>query len=62
MRNNVGKLDKTIRIILGLAIGILGFYFKSFWGLIGVVPVATAFVNWCPLYVPFGIKTCRNIK
>ncbi|MBS3776740.1 MAG: DUF2892 domain-containing protein [Bacteroidales bacterium] len=60
MKCNVGKTDKVIRIILGLAIGAAGFYFNSWWGLVGIVPVFTALINWCPLYLPFGIRTCRK--
>ena len=60
MKNNVGKTDKIIRIIMGLAIGGLGIYFKSWFGLIGIVPVLTALINWCPLYAPFKINTCKK--
>lgn len=60
MKCNVGKTDKVIRIIIGLAIGAAGYYFKSWWGLVGIVPVFTALINWCPLYLPFGIKTCKK--
>lgn len=60
MKCNVGKTDKVIRIIVGLAIGAAGIYFKSWWGLIGIVPIFTALINWCPLYLPFGIKTCKK--
>jgi len=62
MKCNVGKTDKIIRIILGLAIGAAGYYFKSWWGLIGIIPVFTALIGWCPLYFPFGIRTCQNQK
>jgi len=60
MKCNVGKTDKVIRIIIGLAIGAAGFYFKSWWGLVGIVPIFTALISWCPLYLPFGIKTCKK--
>ena len=60
MKCNVGKSDKVIRIILGVAIGAAGFYYNSWWGLVGVVPIFTALVNWCPLYMPFGIRTCKK--
>lgn len=60
MKCNVGKTDKVIRIIIGLAIGAAGYYFKSWWGLVGIVPVFTALISWCPLYLPFGIKTCKK--
>ena len=60
MQCNVGKADKIGRIIIGLVIIILGLYFKSWWGAIGLVPLLTALIGWCPLYVPLGIKTCKT--
>jgi len=60
MKRNVGKTDKVIRIIVGLAIGVAGYYFKSWWGLIGIIPLLTALTNFCPLYVLFKIKTCKT--
>lgn len=60
MKCNVGKTDKIIRIIAGLAIGAIGFYFKSWWGLVGIVPIFTALISWCPLYVPFKLNTKKN--
>ena len=60
MERNVGGIDKVIRIIVGLIIGAVGYYYNSWWGLIGIIPVLTALINWCPLYLPFGIKTCKK--
>ncbi len=60
MKCNVGKSDKVIRIILGVAIGAAGLYYNSWWGLVGIVPIFTALINWCPLYVPFGIRTRKE--
>jgi len=60
MKCNVGKTDKVIRIIIGLSIGAAGIYFKSWWGLVGIIPVFTALVGWCPLYFPFRISTCKT--
>ena len=59
MKINVGKTDKIIRIILGLVIIILGIVFKCWWGLIGIIPLVTAFMGWCPLYRIFKISTCK---
>ena len=58
MKPNVGSLDRGIRIIAGLAILAAGFYFKSWWGLVGLVPLATGILRWCPAYLPFGISSC----
>lgn len=60
MKCNVGKVDKAARLVIGAAIIIAGVVFKSWWGLIGLIPIVTALVSWCPLYVPFGIKTCKK--
>ncbi|MDZ7376401.1 MAG: DUF2892 domain-containing protein [candidate division KSB1 bacterium] len=59
MKKNVGSIDRVIRVILGLAIIGLGIGFKSWLGLIGLVPMLTAIIGWCPLYRPFGISTCK---
>ena len=62
MKSNVGKIDKNIRLVIGLIVVILGLYYNSWWGLLGIIPIATALINWCPLYVIFGIKTCKKPK
>ena len=56
---NVGAIDRTLRVIAGLAIGAAGIHFKSWWGLAGIVPLLTATLGMCPAYLPFGISTCR---
>jgi hypothetical protein len=60
MNPNVGKADRTLRVVLGLLILGAGLYFKSFWGLLGLVPLMTATIKWCPAYIPFGINTCKK--
>ncbi|MBC8479468.1 MAG: DUF2892 domain-containing protein [FCB group bacterium] len=62
MEKNVGKSDKTFRYILGIVVLIIGFYLKSWWGLVGLLPIITASIGWCPAYLPFGIKTCATEK
>ena len=57
MKANVGGIDRILRIIVGLGILGAGYYFKSWWGLIGIVPLVTAFIRWCPAYLPFGLNT-----
>jgi len=59
MKCNVGKTDKIIRVIVGLVIIVIGFYFKSWWGAVGLIPVFTAAIGWCPVYFPFGISSCK---
>lgn len=60
MKLNMGNIDRVIRVLLGLAIGILGIVFKSWLGLIGLVLLATAAIGFCPLYLPFGISTRKK--
>ena len=60
MTCNMGKGDRIFRVIVGIVVLGAGFYFKSWWGLIGLVPFGTALVNWCPAYVPFGFSTARK--
>jgi len=57
---NIGSADKTIRIILALVIFGAGYYYQSWWGLVGLVPLLTAIISWCPAYSIFGIRTCRT--
>jgi hypothetical protein len=57
MKRNIGTLDKSIRIALGLAAFALGIVFMSWWGLVGLIPLATAVVGTCPVYLPLGIST-----
>ena len=61
MNRNVGTVDRTIRIVAGLALLALTVTGpRTMWGLVGLVPLVTAFVGWCPAYTLFGIRTCRN--
>ena len=60
MQRNVGGLDRILRIVVGVAVIAAGFAFDSWWGLLGVIPLGTALVGWCPLYLPFGASTCRR--
>ena len=62
MKGNVGTIDRLLRIILGLLIAILGVVFDSWWGLIGIVPLATGLFRFCPLYLPFGLSTTDKQK
>lgn len=58
MEANIGKTDKMIRIAAGLLLLSLVFVGpKTMWGLIGVVPLATAFINFCPAYRLLGVNT-----
>ncbi|MGJ4940665.1 YgaP family membrane protein [Bradyrhizobium sp. HKCCYLS1011] len=59
MAQNIGKLDRTIRVIVGAAILSLVFVGpKTMWGLLGLIPLGTALIGWCPPYAMLGISTC----
>jgi hypothetical protein len=58
MKANIGTVDRVIRVIVGVVIIGLGIRGQSWWGLIGLLPLLTAAVRFCPAYVPFGLSTC----
>jgi len=59
MQCNVGGMDRIARIVVGLVILALGIFGPlGWWGLIGLVPLATGLVRFCPAYALFGIRTC----
>lgn len=62
---NVGKIDKVIRVILGLALLSLIYIFKGnirYIGFLGIIPLVTAGIGFCPLYYPFHISTIKKKK
>ena len=59
MKVNIGTADRVVRVIAGLAIIGVGIYARSWWGLIGLAPLLTAAIRFCPAYVPFGFSTCK---
>lgn len=65
MTTNVGTVDRIIRIVVGLALiawalGYIPGWGSSAWGWIGVVPLLTGLVGWCPPYSLLGINTCAR--
>jgi hypothetical protein len=61
MTVNVGSADRIIRIVAGLAILSLLFFLEGnarWWGLIGIVPLVTGLVRWCPAYSLLGLNSC----
>jgi hypothetical protein len=57
MTKNVGTVDKLIRIVAGLAMIGWGVYAQNWWGAIGLVPLVTGLLGWCPAYSLLGLKT-----
>jgi hypothetical protein len=61
MNKNVGIIDRTLRIVAGLAlIALTATGTIGPWGWIGVVPLATGALGWCPAYTLLGFKTCKT--
>lgn len=63
MTRNIGNVDRTIRIIVGLGLLSLIFFLEGnarWWGLVGILPIATASLGYCPPYRWLGINTCEK--
>ena len=61
MPRNVGDIDKWLRIIAGLLIlGLGAFGPLGWWGLLGIVPLATGVMGSCPAYSLMGMNTCQR--
>jgi hypothetical protein len=61
MMNNVGGIDRVLRVVFGLVLLSLLFLLEGnarWFGLIGLLPLTTALVGWCPAYTLFGLNTC----
>jgi len=68
MKKNMGRIDKSVRITVAVIIALL-YYFNVIEGTLAyilmalaVVFLVTSFINFCPLYTPFGISTCKTKK
>jgi membrane protein implicated in regulation of membrane protease activity len=60
MMLNEGKVDRAVRVVLGLALLAMVFVGPKTWlGWLGVVPLVTGFVGFCPLYRLLGIRTTK---
>lgn len=61
MQRNVGGIDRGLRIVAGLVlIGLAATGTVGWWGWLGVVPLLTGAMGWCPPYAMLGIKTCKT--
>jgi len=59
MKCNVGGIDRVLRIVVGLVlIGLAASNVVGIWGWIGIVPLVTGLLKFCPLYTILGIKSC----
>ncbi|TXI74622.1 MAG: DUF2892 domain-containing protein [Limnohabitans sp.] len=63
MKSNVGGIDRILRIAIGAVLVILAATGQiGLWGWIGLLPLATGLVGWCPPYGLLGINTCKTRK
>jgi hypothetical protein len=60
MKTNVGGIDRIVRAAAGVGLIAWALAGGPVWAWIGVVPLFTAIVGWCPLYLPFGISTAAK--
>lgn len=62
MKCNVGGTERIIRITIGGVILLSGLYYKSWWGIIGLAPIITGAIRYCPLSAVLGVSTCKVNK
>ena len=61
MKMNEGNVDRALRVVVGLAVLALAFVGpQTPWGYIGIVPLITGLIGYCPLYSLLGINTCAT--
>ena len=61
MKSNVGGIDRILRIAIGAVLVILAATGQiGLWGWIGLLPLATGLVGWCPPYAMLGLNTCKT--
>jgi len=58
MKVNVGRTERLIRVVVGVVIVGVGVAYGSWWGAVGLVPIATGLTGWCPPYALLGFSTC----
>lgn len=59
MTKNIGGIDRIIRIAIGAALIVWAIMGGPIWAWIGIVPMATAILGWCPPYAILGFSTCK---
>ena len=65
-KQNVGRMDRVLRIALGIAMAVIGLFVLkgttgTVLGIIGLIPLATGLVGFCPLYLPFKFSTNKQL-
>ncbi len=62
MSKNIGIIDRVLRALVGIALIAWAILGGPVWAWIGVVPLATAAISFCPLYTLLGLRTCPVCK
>ena len=62
VKTNIGSIDRIVRILAGLGLIVWAFTGGPVWAWIGVVPLATGLLGWCPAYTLFGMNSCPLSK
>lgn len=61
MKKNIHPVERVVRVVAGLIISSLAFWGPAnMWFLLGLIPVATGLIGWCPPYAMFGFSTCST--
>ncbi len=61
MKKNIGRIDKAVRILLGVAIIIAGAQLNSVLGIFGIIPIISSQIGICPIYVLLGLRTENKV-
>ena len=59
MHHNVGGIDQILRIVLGVVICTIGVIYNNWWGMVGLIPLVTGTMSWCPLYYLVGLSSLK---
>ena len=59
MYHNVGGIDQILRIVLGVVICTIGVIFNNWWGLVGLIPLVTGTMSWCPKHNLVGLSSLK---
>lgn len=63
MKKNIGNVERIVRVIGGAAIMSLAFVGpQTPWAFLGIIPLLTGLIGWCPPYALLGISTCKSCK
>lgn len=60
MKLNVGGIDRILRVVVGLALIVWALMGGPVWAWIGIVPLATGAIGFCPIYPVLGLNTCAK--